>query len=163
MKKRILIGAVVLLSLYVLLALSNLMLDRTPDPELMARVSDPALRAAMPVLMTSCTDCHTQRARNPIYMKIPPASWLIAEHIREARSHLDMERELFRADGVVTADASEELTEVLDDGSMPPFSYKLLHWDAGLGSKERATLETWIREARSRASAAGDDEEEDLE
>ena len=83
MKRGIILVVIVLLGLLVL-PLSNLMLDRTPDPELTARIHDPDLMASMPVLMASCTDCHTQQTRKPIYMKIPPASGLIAGHIEEA-------------------------------------------------------------------------------
>ena len=157
MKRGIKIAVVLLVGLF-LLPLSNLLLDEVPDPDLLARVQDPELRSLMPLLTSSCFDCHTQRVRKPIYMKIPPASWLIAEHIEHARSDFDMEQELFREDGRVTLHALEELTEVLEEGSMPPFSYKLLHWDAGLGSEDREALETWIRGARSRAA---DDETTD--
>ena len=74
-----------------------------------------------------------------------------------------MEQELFREDGRVTLHALEELTEVLEEGSMPPFSYKLLHWDAGLGSGDREALETWIRGARSRAADDGTTDEAEPE
>ena len=157
MKRWIIFGAVVLLGL-LLLPLSNLMLDRTPDPALVARLSDSGLAPELPTLMTSCVDCHTQRIRKPIYMKIPPASWLIADHIEEARSDFDMENELFRENASPSLHILEEMTEVLEEGSMPPFSYKLLHWDAGLSPEEREVLESWIRGARARAE---DDEADD--
>lgn len=153
MKRVIVIVVVVLLGLLAL-PLSNLMLDRTPDAELLARIHDPDLKAAMPVLMTSCTDCHTQRTSKPIYMKIPPASGLIADHIAEAHEHFDMERELFPEEGPVTQSAVAKVAQSLEDGTMPPTSYALMHWDAGPNDTDRATLDTWIRRSRARANGA---------
>ena len=153
MKRGIVVVVVVLLGLLAL-PLSNLMLDRTPDPELLARNDDPDLSSAMPVLLASCTDCHTQRTRKPIYMKIPPASWLIAGHIEEARDHFDMERELFPEEGPPTQAALAKVAQALDDGTMPPLSYRMMHWNAGLNETKRAALDSWIRRSRARANNA---------
>ena len=37
-----------------------------------------------------------------------------------------------------------KLRRVVDDRSMPPLRYTAMHWNAGLGDKERQVLSAWI-------------------
>jgi cytochrome c peroxidase len=153
MKRIIVVGAVILVGLLAL-PISNLMLDRTPDAELLARVHDPDLTDALPVIMTSCADCHTHAVRKPIYMKIPPARGIIARDIEQAQDRFDMDRELFPGGAGFSQASLAKVEQVLDERSMPPASYRLMHWNAGINDERRSELETSIHHARARANGA---------
>src|SRR5262252_4581470 len=46
-------------------------------------------RSILTLLERSCQNCHSENTQRPWYSRIPPASWIIANDIREARSHVN--------------------------------------------------------------------------
>src|SRR5512146_2228492 len=42
------------------------------------------------LLHNSCMDCHSNETRWPWYSNVSPISWLVADDIHEARSHLNL-------------------------------------------------------------------------
>ena len=41
------------------------------------------------ILERSCFDCHSNETGWPWYSRVAPVSWFVADHVNEARSHLN--------------------------------------------------------------------------
>ena len=81
----------------------------------------------------ACFDCHSNETRTPWYSQIAPVSWLVADHIREGREHLNFS----------AVDGSEEPREMAEEilkGAMPTADYKFMHAEARLTNEERDSL-----------------------
>jgi hypothetical protein len=95
------------------------------------------------VLERSCYDCHSHETRWPWYGYVAPVSWLFAFNVAEARSELNLSTwKVYRPDKRrrLLWDALEEIEEE----SMPPWDYLLVHPGARLSEKEREMLREWI-------------------
>src|SRR5579875_230194 len=129
------LAVVALAVLGLALPVSNLV---TPREKLEVKSADPRYREVSLLLQGSCADCHTPNlTRYPIYFELPIARDIIGKDIKEARQELIGEEPL---DAVQLG----RLKEVIEDGTMPPLRYKLMHWNAGFSQKDRQTLLSWI-------------------
>ncbi len=99
------------------------------------------------VLRTSCYDCHTNNTRYPWYSNIQPLGWLLANHINDGKANLNFDkfgnyskrRQLSKL---------KAITNSIKDGTMPLFSYTLLHHDARLSKENKDLIVNWISGAR---------------
>ena len=83
---------------------------------------------------SACADCHSNRTNWPAWSFVAPFSWLVRSDVEEGREEFnvsDWDRYRHDAD-----DAAEEI----EDGSMPPSKYTLLHPDAKLTDAEKQLL-----------------------
>jgi len=121
--------------------------DRTNPPAANPYpIDDPQVES---IVRRSCFDCHSNETKWPWYSEVAPASWLLANHVKDGRRHMnfsdwDREKEPKRL---------EELCEEVREGNMPMPSYLLIHRGAVLSADEVNTLCTWSK-ARL-ASTAG--------
>jgi len=100
-------------------------------------------------LRKSCFDCHSNQVQFPWYSKMAPSSWLIADHIREGKSHLNFsEWEAYSNREKIGL--LEEIKDEVGSGKMPLKSYLLIHRDAKLNSEEISVLLTWADEATAK-------------
>ncbi len=85
----------------------------------------------------ACFDCHSNQTQKTWYENIAPISWWITNHVDEGRAALN-----FSTCGQSRQERSDDLAEVVTDGSMPPSTYTMfgLHADAKLTSAERQLL-----------------------
>jgi len=82
----------------------------------------------------ACFDCHSNETQWPWYSNIAPISWRIQKHVDEGREKFNMsqmDRKQKEAD---------EAGEVVKEGEMPPFDYKLAHPEARLTPAETDEL-----------------------
>lgn len=103
------------------------------------------LRDIKPIFAAKCLMCHGVVRRMPLYAKVPPSSWLVRYDIRHAQGHLDMSFD-FPFVGKPTdvpQDGLEEVIEVVQENSMPPFIYKIMHWHSGLSAEESKKILDW--------------------
>lgn len=103
------------------------------------------LQDIKPIFAAKCLMCHGVVTRMPLYAKVPPSSFLVKHDIEEAREHLDMSFD-FPFVGKPTdvpQDSLEEIIEVVQEGSMPPFIYKIMHWHSGLSVEESKKILDW--------------------
>ena len=138
MKKKI--GYIALASLLIIQVFS---IDKTNPP------IDPALDflqvADVPDMVkmgvkNACLDCHGNTTKYPWYTNIEPVSWWIKGHIDHARGSLNFsEWNAYSPDD--KKHAARECVEVLEEGWMPPSSYKLMHKEAKL---DQATVTAMI-------------------
>lgn len=81
----------------------------------------------------SCYSCHSNETDWPAYSYVAPMSWLVRRDVEEGREALDFSE--WGRDSEAD-DAAEEV----EDGSMPPSQYTLVHRGARLTDDEAATL-----------------------
>ncbi len=104
----------------------------------------------MEILRSSCYDCHSNETVWPWYSRVAPVSWRIAEHVREAREHLNFSE----WQGMPAQDREEAMKEIWDEvekGAMPLWDYLRMHPEAELTDLQREALRRWSegREAES--------------
>ena len=95
--------------------------------------------------MAACYDCHSNQTKWPIYSFVAPMSWLVQHDVDEGRDKLNF------SDWGGDNDA-DDLAEVVEEGSMPPRNYRLVHPEARLSEDERAAL---VRELEALEEAQG--------
>lgn len=83
----------------------------------------------------ACGACHSNLTNWPIESNVAPFSWLIERDVDEGRGIFNYS-EWDRGQQAPI----DEITEVIDEGEMPPIQYKLLHSSARLSDSEKADL-----------------------
>ncbi|MBK5208775.1 MAG: heme-binding domain-containing protein [Flavobacteriaceae bacterium] len=95
------------------------------------------------MIQTSCADCHSNSTKYPWYNEIAPASWYLAQHVKEGKEHLN-----FSEWTTYNKDQKEhllkDLKEVLNERKMPLKSYLLIHKDAKLTENQYQILYDWV-------------------
>ena len=89
-----------------------------------------------PIFAVKCFDCHTDQTRFPWYHALPLVGGFIDGHIEEAREHLELSKDFPFGGKGTKLEMLDELIEVVDEGEMPLWSYRLLHWGSGLTNDE---------------------------
>lgn len=87
----------------------------------------------------ACYDCHSNETSWPAYSYVAPLSWLVRRDVERGREELNFSR--WDDDDNEADDAAESV----EDGSMPPRQYELLHPDARLTADEVAELVTALQ------------------
>ncbi|HYK55301.1 MAG TPA: heme-binding domain-containing protein [Flavisolibacter sp.] len=101
------------------------------------------------VLRSSCYDCHSNHTNYPWYAHVQPLGWLLADHIREGKAELNfsefgsysLRRQASKLKGIENS---------IKDGTMPLWSYSLLHSKARLSKEEKALLLDWLVKTKDR-------------
>jgi hypothetical protein len=83
----------------------------------------------------ACYDCHSNETEWPAYSFVAPMSWLVRKDVEDGREKLNLS-ELDQGGGEELHDAAD----TIEEGSMPPSQYKLLHPAARLSDTERQRL-----------------------
>lgn len=94
------------------------------------------------IIQTSCADCHSNATKYPWYNEIAPASWFLAQHVKEGKENLNFsEWTAYNKDQ--QAHILKDIKEVLNDRKMPLKSYLLIHKDAVLTENQYQILYDW--------------------
>jgi len=96
------------------------------------------------VLTKACNDCHSNNTRYPWYSYIQPLHWWLDKHVREGKSHLNLDEYNHRPLRY-RYHKMEEIVEQVDEKHMPITSYTWTHYDARLSPEERAGLVGWAK------------------
>lgn len=98
----------------------------------------------------ACFDCHSNETVWPWYSTVAPISWLIQNHVDEGRQRLNFsdingtQRTRSGEDGEGGEGGfrrgENEIGQVIQNGSMPPWDYVLQHPTAGLNAQEKQQL-----------------------
>lgn len=83
---------------------------------------------------TACGDCHSNETVWPWYSNVAPVSWLIQHDVEEGRARFNV------SEWGVRENEGEEAAETVQEGSMPPWFYNLLHPEARLSAGEKEAL-----------------------
>ncbi len=113
----------------------------SPSPHDLVEMYSPPVEVK-DLLARACYDCHSNHTRYPWYAEIQPVGWWLADHVEEAKSHLN-----FSKFGSYTRKRQihklEEMIGELEEGEMPLTSYKLIHADARLTGEQINALINW--------------------
>jgi hypothetical protein len=100
------------------------------------------------ILKESCFDCHSSFTRYPWYNNITPVNYWMADHIKHARSHLDVSK--WNDYSIKKKDHKlEELIEMVGDKEMPLPSYTWVHAEANLSDEQIKSVLDWAKKLRS--------------
>ena len=106
-----------------------------------------------PIFENKCFDCHGTLGTYPWYYKIPGIKQMIEYDMKEAKKHLDMEKDFPFISHETPLEDLKSLKEVALEGDMPPFRYLLGHWDASLTEDEKEKLIKWTQESIDKLEA----------
>ena len=125
--------------LVALIAIQLIPVERSNPPTSGEIDAPPAIAA---ILEQSCYDCHSGQTRWPWYSRVAPVSWMIANHVKEGREHLN-----FTSWDSITPAAIpailHEIQEEVDEGKMPPSGYVMIHKGAALDEDDLRILREW--------------------
>ncbi len=134
MLRRVLtIGALVLVVGFLLIQLVPYGRDHTNPAVLAEPAWDSATTRSLAV--TACFDCHSNQTEWPWYSNVAPLSWLVQRHVDKGRRQLN-----FSEWGSTREQEADQSAQTVRNGSMPPFSYVLLHPGAALSDADRSKL-----------------------
>jgi hypothetical protein len=94
------------------------------------------------VLERSCFNCHSNKTTWPWYSAIAPVSWLVAGDVKEGRRHLNFSEWEGYSTGKRIAKLDDLIREV-ENGTMPPGTYLLMHTEAAPSKEERDRIVDW--------------------
>jgi hypothetical protein len=101
-----------------------------------------------PIFVAKCLMCHGNVDKVPLYSKIPPMSLLVDDDIRNAKKDLDMSYEFpFQSRKKSVEGDLERIRDVIKANSMPPFVYKIMHWQSGLTNSEKQKILDWVSQS----------------
>lgn len=101
-----------------------------------------------PIFLKSCLDCHGSPVSLRWYYAFPVAKQLMNYDMKESKAHLDMTKDFpFGGHGSPLEDL-EAIASVLENESMPPLRYRMMHWSSRITSQERKTIASWIQNGK---------------
>ncbi len=115
------------------------------EKEHLQQVNEKYLEKVKLIFQKSCFNCHSNQTVYPWYSKMPGAKQLINSDITEAKKHIDMTNDFpFKGHGTPKEDL-EAIAKAVTEKTMPPFRYKIMHWQSGLTKQERENVLEWTR------------------
>jgi len=100
----------------------------------------------IPLFRKACFDCHSNETKFPWYSQLPIISTIIENDISEAKSHLLIGTSFpFEGHGSPLADL-QAIEKSINQGSMPPLRYQIMHWDSFLSADEKSKILNWVSE-----------------
>lgn len=98
---------------------------------------------AFPLFKKACFDCHSRYTIYPWYHYIPVVKQIIDRDIATAKLHLDMSNDFPFYGHASPEEDLEAIKSVIENESMPPFRYEILHPEAKLTENERSIIKDW--------------------
>jgi hypothetical protein len=96
------------------------------------------------MLQHKCYDCHSNNTRYPWYIHIQPIGWILAANVHDGKEELNFsEFKTYSADR--KAHKLEDISEVIEDGSMPLKGYTLLNKGTELTESDKAAINNWLK------------------
>lgn len=142
-------------ALLILLYLPNIILAhethhhaKTQPASTLAQVNERYFRSVKPIFHGKCFDCHSTSIHWPWYHSIPGIKQLLEKDAAEGRKHIDMSNDFpFEGHGSPLEDL-DAIEKTVNDGTMPPWNYRLMHPSSTLTDSEKSTVLRWIEESR---------------
>lgn len=96
------------------------------------------------IIERSCNDCHSNNTAYLWYHNIAPISWVVANHIKEGKEHLNFDEWVNYNDNQKNH-IIEELEETIESREMPLVGYLKFHPKAIISDEDNAKLLDWIQ------------------
>jgi hypothetical protein len=119
-------------------------------PAVLSEVNQDYVQSVRPIFAKKCFDCHSQNTHWPWYASLPGVGFLIAKDVREARDDMDMSNDFPFVGKGSPSEYLSVIEDALNDGSMPPFRYRILHSESALTEPEKKTIHLWIDKSLER-------------
>jgi len=100
----------------------------------------------------ACRDCHTNQTEWPWYSHVPPAGWLVIDHVNHGRSHLNFSR-WATYPPAERQRLLEDVCTLASEGEMPVPSYLWMHEEARLSADDVTALCAWASAEGKRVTA----------
>lgn len=144
MKKIIIGGIVIGVAGILLISAIALLLENNPPVVKEPPWDSPQKRA---LAVRACFDCHSNQTHWPWFTKVPFGSWLAVADTIRGRGGLNFSEwgTSSRGDGEGEGRGGGGIARVIEDGSMPPWQYLLLHPNANLSAAEKQQLITGLQ------------------
>jgi hypothetical protein len=97
-------------------------------------------------LVDACYDCHSNKTNYPRYAQIAPVSWMLANHIKEGKEHLNFS-EWANYDKKKQIKLLTAICEEITSGEMPLKGYVFMHRRAIINEKQLEEICAWTEEA----------------
>jgi hypothetical protein len=126
------------------------------DSKLM-QVNEQYLKTVKPIFQKKCFDCHSGATVFPWYHHVPGIKQLLDHDTHEAREDMDMSQDFpFIGKGSPT-DYLGNIEDEINEGSMPPFRYRIIHRDSKISDSEKQVILDWVHESQKLLGPGGDD------
>ncbi len=97
-----------------------------------------------------CVMCHSKDAKLPFYAHFPLLSTLIKRDVSEGLKYFDITPIMadIKSGKTASSTALAKIEYAINTGLMPPFHYKIFHWNSAISSQEFSILSNWIASQR---------------
>ena len=151
--KRVVLASIVLLVFAQLVQPKRTNPPVVPSRSLEAHVQVPP--QVQLILKRACGDCHSSDTAWPWYSHVAPISWLITSDVNEGRNHINFQDWEAQKSPEAATEHLALICKEVRDGGMPPFSYRMMHKESRLSSKDMNALCSWSQSFGKSAGSAG--------
>jgi hypothetical protein len=124
--------------------------NRKIDATAYQEINSNYLADIKPIFKKACFDCHSSQTNYPWYAHIPFVQSMIKHDVTEAKKHLNMDTDFpFESHGSPEEDL-ESIKASVQDGSMPPRMYSILHDSSQLSETEKENVKNWVEQSLKR-------------
>lgn len=106
------------------------------------------IKTVKPIFKKSCFDCHGNTTNYPWYYKVPGVKQLIDSDIKQSKKHLDFSKDFPFISHETPLKDLDAIGKSVNNNSMPPFRYLIMHGDKKLTKDEIKQVDKWIRESK---------------
>ena len=106
-------------------------------------------------IVDACYDCHSDKTVYPFYNNIAPVSWIMANHIREGKAHLNFS-EWANYDRKKQMKLLSDICDEVTAGDMPLKGYVFMHSKAVINEKELKDICDWTEQAAEQVMSKKD-------
>jgi len=156
--KKVLLLLLLFLAVILFFPISNLIgLTGKNDPIPVVSGKPDNFAKVSQILQNKCVDCHSPgMLRKPFYSELPIAKQLMVKDIDEAGARLILSKKLYSGEESFSPLMLARLESVVQNGTMPPTQYLLMHWTDNLTDDEKQSILAWIAEERAKLSWSRD-------
>ena len=124
-----------------------------------AEIKPPMAKFSMvsDVVMDKCMACHSRNYDLPFYAKIPGIREIIEQDYRDGLRAMDLNAELVETakDKPVGETTLAKMEWVINNDTMPPAKFAVVHWGSRLSAGEKQMILDWVRTTRAEYYATG--------
>lgn len=106
------------------------------------------------LIADKCAHCHAPGTALPFYAGLPGAAGMIQADVAQAQNFMNYEAMLALDPTLPPYEVMLAKTQfVVEQDSMPPGKYVMMHWNHALNEDDRATLLSWVAQERLQFAA----------
>lgn len=112
------------------------------------RINEMYVAKVKPIFQKKCMDCHGGEPQFPWYHHIPGIMQAIDSDVRESKEHIDLTGGFPFKSHASPEEDLDAFREIAKTGSMPPFSYRLIHWSSKLTNDDKKAILEWVDQSQ---------------